>query len=86
VSFIDSGTSAVAARLAGPSRGPTVFIAPAANATSEVVARAYDSTINTPPTLYVNQGTRIGVFVARDLSFKDVYGLERTSGEREERP
>ena len=83
VSLIGSGTDAIAARMAGPQRGTTVNIDTAASATKDVVARTYEGTMSMPPTLYVNQGERIGVFVARDLHFRDVYGLERTFGARE---
>jgi type IV secretion system protein VirB10 len=35
-----------------------------------------EPTLNIPPTLYKNQGERVGIFVARDLDFRGVYGLE----------
>jgi len=34
-----------------------------------------DNTINIPPTLYRNQGGRLGIYVARDLDFSSVYTL-----------
>jgi len=83
VSLIGSGTDAIAARLSGPQRGTTVKIDTAASVTKDLVAHTYEGTINVAPTLYVNQGERIGIFVARDLHFEDVYGLERTVSGRE---
>ena len=46
--------------------------------TSKEMARVtLENSINIPPTLYKNQGERIAIFVARDLSFQGVYGLVR---------
>ena len=35
-----------------------------------------DSTINIPPLIYQNQGGIVGIYVARDVDFSSVYGLE----------
>ena len=37
---------------------------------------ALENSINIGPTLYKNQGEHINIFVARDLDFRTVYGLE----------
>jgi type IV secretion system protein VirB10 len=42
-----------------------------------MAAKALENSINIPPTLYKNQGERVAIFVARDLDFRGVYGLER---------
>lgn len=47
----------------------------AANAVTTVL----ENSINIPPTLYKNQGERVGIFVARDLDFSSVYDLRPTA-------
>lgn len=47
------------------------------DAAQEMAAKALENSINIPPTLYKNQGERVAIFVARDLDFRGVYGLER---------
>ena len=39
----------------------------------DMATEALKNSINIPPTGYVNQGTQITVFVARDVDFSDVY-------------
>ena len=41
----------------------------------EIVREAMRQSGNIPPTLTRNQGSRIGIFVGRDLDFSSVYGL-----------
>ncbi|TKR56031.1 TrbI/VirB10 family protein [Allopusillimonas ginsengisoli] len=45
----------------------------------EVVAKILEHSLDIPPTLYKNQGERIGIMVARDLDFNQVYDLKPTS-------
>ena len=45
------------------------------DAAQQAVTTVLDNTINIPPTLYRNQGGRIGIYVARDLDFSSVYSL-----------
>lgn len=42
---------------------------------NQMATEALRNTINIPPTLYKNQGDRINVIVARDLSFEGVYDI-----------
>ena len=45
--------------------------------TSDSLAReVLRATINIPPTLTVNHGEAVSIFVPRDVDFSDVYGLE----------
>ena len=49
------------------------------DAGQDMASKALENTINIPPTLYKNQGERLQIFVARDLDFRGVYSLERSS-------
>lgn len=49
------------------------------DAAQQAVTTVLDNTINIPPTLYRNQGGRIGIYVARDLDFSSVYSLRPAS-------
>ena len=79
LSIIGDATDAAAARAAGPAQGTNVYVGNTANAGKEVIARSMEPTINIPPMLVKNQGERVGIFVARDLDFRGVYGLERVA-------
>ncbi|WP_283392632.1 type IV secretion system protein VirB10 [Photobacterium phosphoreum] len=41
-----------------------------------MAAEALKNTINIPPTFYKNQGERVGIFIARDIDFSNVYQLK----------
>ncbi|CUR65952.1 type IV secretion system protein VirB10 [Achromobacter xylosoxidans] len=45
------------------------------DAAQSAVTTVLENSINIPPTLYRNQGGRIGIYVARDLDFSSVYDL-----------
>ncbi len=79
LSIIQDGADAAAARAAGPGQNTSITLSNQAAAGKEVVARSMEPTINIPPALYKNQGERVGIFVARDLDFRGVYGLERSA-------
>lgn len=42
---------------------------------NNMAAEALKNTINIPPTLYVNQGSEVSIYVARDLDFGGVYDV-----------
>ena len=46
--------------------------------TQNLASETLRNTINIPPTLYINQGTRINIYVAKDLDFSGVYDVQRT--------
>ena len=45
-------------------------------ATKQMATEALKSSINIPPTLIKNQGEHINIYVARDLDFRNVYGMK----------
>lgn len=73
LSVLDAAT--VALVNAQQDSGSTVVVSP--QGSSEVVAEVIKSTVNVPPTIRVAQGTRIQVFVARDVDFSGVYTLRK---------
>ena len=79
LSIIQDGADAAAARAAGPGANNAISLSNQATAGKEVVAKSMEPTLNIPPTIYKNQGERVGIFVARDLDFRSVYGLERSA-------
>lgn len=46
------------------------------NSTDQLATEALRAKINIPPTLYTAQGDAVSIYVARDLDFSTVYGLE----------
>lgn len=53
-----------------------VVIGAGGSAGGSLAEEVLRQTINIPPTLYKNQGERVGIYVARDLDFSTVYGLQ----------
>ncbi len=59
----------------GDNKNNTVRFDNTGNAAKDAVTTVLDNTINIPPSLYRNQGGRVGIYVARDLDFSSVYDL-----------
>jgi type IV secretion system protein VirB10 len=53
----------------------TINFGNTSDAAQDMASEALKNTINIPPTLYKNQGERVGIYVARDLDFRGVYEL-----------
>ncbi|MBN6059382.1 type IV secretion system protein VirB10 [Aggregatibacter actinomycetemcomitans] len=74
LSMISDTTSALSTQLA--KRGtfqPNDTVA----AGGEIAQSILEKTVNIPPTLYKNHGDLVGIFVARDIDFSDVYTLRK---------
>lgn len=61
--------------IAKESRGTTLNFNTTTGEMNNLASIMAANSINLPPTLYKNQGDHIGIFVARDLYFGNVYGL-----------
>lgn len=46
------------------------------DAANDMASEALRSSINIPPTLYKNQGDRVGIYIMRDLDFSGVYAIQ----------
>lgn len=76
VSLIDDAVKMVASD-ANPATGSTTVLLPStAAAGSKLAEKVLEATINIPPLMYQNQGSIVGVYVARDVDFSKVYALE----------
>lgn len=61
--------------IAKESRGTTLNFNTTTGEMNNLASLMAENSINIPPTLYKKQGDHIGIFVARDLYFGNVYGL-----------
>jgi len=79
VSLIDDAVKIVASD-SNPanltSSSSTVLLPSTTAAGSKLAEKVLEATINIPPLLYQNQGSVVGVYVARDVDFSKVYALE----------
>jgi type IV secretion system protein VirB10 len=79
VSMIDDAIKIVAtdSNPANGTAGNTTVLLPSTTAAgSKLAEKVLEATINIPPLLYQNQGSIVGVYVARDVDFSKVYALE----------
>jgi len=72
MSLIDDANQVVINRT-NKNNNSTLSLDSTANSTSELAAEILKNSINISPTLYRNQGDKVGIFVARDLNFSGVY-------------
>ena len=77
VSILDDSIKIVLSNETAPQQGsnPLVFQGTSQTA-SQMAEKVLDATINLAPLLYANQGSLVGVYVARDIDFSSVYELQ----------
>ena len=73
ISMIGDLGNYAANRKNGNGDGQTFNFESTSQSAQDMATEALKNSINIPPTGYVNQGTQITVFVARDVDFSDVY-------------
>ena len=78
LSMIDSGLQAVAN---SNNKSSTAVAVNTGNDFSNAAAIALQNSINIPPTINIDQGTRINVFVGKDLDFSKVGGIKQAEAE-----
>lgn len=76
LSLVQDAASAGANAIGNHAGQNTINVSNTSGATQHMATEALKNTINIPPTLYKNQGERIGIYVARDLNFANVYDLK----------
>jgi len=81
-SGFSAGTSALSGGGGSTTNNFALSLGNTQSATTSAVQEILRSTANIKPSLYRNQGDVVGVYIARDLDFSDVYGLARSRGGR----
>ncbi len=76
ISVLSDSLKALANSVNNGSNNQSVSLDTTENSADQLATEALRATINIPPTLYDQQGDSVSIFVARDLDFSDVYGLE----------
>lgn len=56
--------------------GNQISFGSTSDAANDMASEALRSSINIPPTLYKNQGDRVGIYIMRDLDFSGVYAIQ----------
>lgn len=80
VSVVDDLSSYVAAQQSENSDGDSITYDSTSSSSQDAAAIIVANSVNIPPTLNKAQGASVGVFVARDLYFGDVYSLQPKGG------
>lgn len=75
-SLIQDGISTGFNRLDKSQTAQTVIYENSQDATDKIVEEILKSTSNLPPTIYRNQGDKVGIYISRDLDFSTVYRLK----------
>lgn len=73
LSFIEDAISA--AFESNKQSGNQITLSTTESTTNSLANEVIKKSLDIPPTLRKNQGERVGIFVARDIDFSDVYGV-----------
>ena len=76
LSVIDDAVKFALQKQASETEADTVLFPSTAGNTSKLAEKVLDSTISIPPLIYQNQGSIVGIYVARDVDFSSVYELK----------
>ena len=77
VSILDDSIKIVLNNETAPQQGNNSLVFQGTSQTaSQMAEKVLDATINLPPLMYANQGSLVGVVVARDIDFSSVYELQ----------
>lgn len=79
LSLIDDSVKLVIQNQTNEREGNTIVLPSTTANTSQLAEKVLDSTINIPPLVYQNQGGIVGIYVARDVDFSNVYDLRPTA-------
>jgi type IV secretion system protein VirB10 len=74
LSVIGTASQALSSRSVGGGNSQVNLSTTSSN-TDDLATETLKNTINIPPTGYVNQGSAINIFVARDVDLRSVYEL-----------
>ena len=75
LSLIDDSVKLIIQEQSKDRQGDTIVLPSTTANGSKLAEKVLDSTINIPPLVYQNQGGIVGIYVARDVDFSDVYEL-----------
>ncbi len=78
LSLIDDSVKLLIQNQAQERQASTIILPSTTANTSKLAEKVLDSTINIPPLIYQNQGGIVGIYVARDIDFSNVYELAPT--------